>query len=43
MLNDIISLVIAYWAIKKAGQTENIAAKYTYVLRPCYQITVQID
>ncbi|ORY80417.1 cation efflux protein [Protomyces lactucae-debilis] len=30
MLNDIISLVIAYWAIKKAGQTENIAAKYTY-------------
>ena len=30
MLNDIISLFIALWAIKKAGQTENVAAKYTY-------------
>lgn len=31
MLNDIISLFIALWAIKKAGQTEGVAAKYTYV------------
>lgn len=30
MLNDIISLFIALWAIKKSGQTENVAAKYTY-------------
>lgn len=32
MLNDIISLVIALWAIKKSGQTEGFAAKYTYVM-----------
>lgn len=31
MLNDIISLFIALWAIKKSGQTEGVAAKYTYV------------
>ncbi|BFZ55949.1 Zinc resistance conferring protein [Savitreella phatthalungensis] len=30
MLNDIISLFIALWAIKKSGMTEGFAAKYTY-------------